>query len=405
MKVLVAEDNSSSRLLLQELLTQWGYDVLALSDGDEAWEALQRKDAPRLALLDWEMPGLLGIDICRKLRERKEAPLVYTILVTCRDEKADLFKGLDSGAHDYLAKPYDGNELRRRVEVGVRILEYERALTEKNEELHRYAGEMEALVEARAQQLVHTDRLATLGVMCAGVAHEINNPTSFISGNIQTLERFWTEIEGALLEGIKREAPNRDKYQFILAETPPLLKGVRSGVTRISRIVQGLKAYCRQDSGKATECDVNRCVSEALTLCSSALERRTKVTSRLDQTLPTVKADPQQIVQVLVNLFINASDAMSRQKRGELQVETCSTAEGLRVVVEDNGPGIPPDILKNIWDPFFTTKEPGKGTGLGLAISQGIVESHGGKIMVENAKECGVRFTIELPRNREAGVA
>ncbi len=397
MKVLIAEDSDITRAVVEGFLKSWDYETITVSDGEQAWQALQGPHAPRMAILDWEMPGLDGIEICRRLQYRKGASLVYTILLTAKTEPNDKLNGLKAGAHDFISKPFDEADLRSRLSVGERILEYDVALQEKNIQLKIYATEMESLAEARAQQLVHADRLAALGVMSAGVASEINNPTSLISGNIQTMEKFWPDIEKAILASMEREESNKERYEFILEEAPALLKGVRTGAMRIAGIANGLKGYCRQDSGEAVGCDVNECVSEALELCASALKNHVDVDQSTGAPLPLIKAVPQQIVQVFVNLFINAADAMNARERGRLRVETSISEGKIKIVVQDSGPGIPEDLLRNIWDPFFTTKGPGQGTGLGLPITQRIIENHEGTISVRNISGGGAQFTIAFP--------
>ncbi len=135
MNILVAEDDQISRLMLQGMLSEWGYNVIAVADGIEAWEVLQRDDAPRLAVLDWVMPGMDGIEVCRKVRERPAAEPSYLLLLTSRDAKADVVLGLQSGANDYLAKPYDRNELRARIEVGRTVLTLQQSLSARVREL------------------------------------------------------------------------------------------------------------------------------------------------------------------------------------------------------------------------------------------------------------------------------
>jgi DNA-binding response OmpR family regulator len=135
MRILIAEDDPTSRRLLEATLARDGHDVLAASDGDEAWNRLHAVDAPRLAILDWMMPGTDGIEICRKLRSEPRSSYVYVILVTTRTRTEDIIHGLDAGADDYLTKPYDPQELRCRVQSGVRLLRLEEALAEKVKEL------------------------------------------------------------------------------------------------------------------------------------------------------------------------------------------------------------------------------------------------------------------------------
>jgi sigma-B regulation protein RsbU (phosphoserine phosphatase) len=135
MKVLIAEDDATSRMMLKAVLTKWGYEVVETSDGDEAWQVLQRKDAPRLAILDWVMPGIRGDELCRKVRQLSSLRPIYIILLTVRRDKADVIAGLEAGANDYVRKPFDREELRARVRVGERVVRLEATLFKRIREL------------------------------------------------------------------------------------------------------------------------------------------------------------------------------------------------------------------------------------------------------------------------------
>lgn len=145
MKVLIAEDDPTSRLLLESVLKQWGYDVVSTCDGNEAWAAFQADEAPRLAILDWMMPGMDGVEVCRKVRQQDTQNPTYIIILTTLDRKADIVKGLESGADDYVAKPFHQEELRARVQVGRRVVELQSALADRVEELQEALSQIKTL--------------------------------------------------------------------------------------------------------------------------------------------------------------------------------------------------------------------------------------------------------------------
>ena len=145
MRVLIAEDDLTSRTILVAILKKWGYDPLVTTDGTAAWEALQRADAPKLILLDWNMPGLDGLEICQRLGERKTTEPPYIILLTARGEKDDIVRGLQAGAHDYITKPYDSQELQVRIGVGKRILELQASLAERMRQLQQALDDVRTL--------------------------------------------------------------------------------------------------------------------------------------------------------------------------------------------------------------------------------------------------------------------
>lgn len=397
--VLVAEDDGVSRKVLERYLTKWGYQVHCTRDGDQAWDALHNGERYHIAILDWNMPGLSGIDLCRKIRAQSDMKLLYIILLTGRTEKKDMVMGLEAGADDYVVKPFDPLELSSRLKVGCRLVESGMLLDEKNKKLNSYAKEMETLADERSKMLVHADRLASLGTLTAGVAHEINNPNTFISGNAQTLARCW-DIVDKVLTGETPVDPENKKIKMVREDVPKMIEGIRNGVNRITAIVKGLKTFARVGKNAVGEVDINHCLEQGLLLTANRLKYTVQVHKRFQEDLPSVKGDPQKLEQVFVNLFVNSSDAVEEKhgsKQGELHVETKVVDGRVHVCVHDNGPGIAEEKLKDIWKPFFTTKVVGKGTGLGLAISQGIVHDHGGDIKVTKGPLGGAMFVIDFP--------
>jgi len=145
MKALIAEDNSTTRLLLESTLAEWGYDVIATSDGTQAWRELQRERAPELILLDWKMPGMDGIEVCRRFRTLPEAQAAHVILVTARHGKEDIVAGLEAGANDYIIKPFEPSELRARLQAGARIVELQKHLAERVRELESALAKVKQL--------------------------------------------------------------------------------------------------------------------------------------------------------------------------------------------------------------------------------------------------------------------
>ena len=391
MKILVAEDDLTSRTMLQAILTKWGYDVISTSDGEEAYAAFQKDDAPQLAVLDWMMPKMDGPALCRKLNGQERQTPLYLILLTSKGESEDIVEGFESGADDYVAKPYDNAELRARINAGRRTLKLQ-------SEIKKYAEQMETLAEEKAKQLIHAERLSSLGMLTAGVAHEINNPTTFISGNVQMLQKFWP-IQEQLIKSCPKDHPEYEKLMFICDKMPETIEGIWTGTTRISTIVSGLKSFARQDTPQNSDYDIHQVIDDALLLCNNALKYNVTVEKSYFSDLPELKGDRQKIEQVFVNLFSNAADAMAGLQNGTLIIRTDRPENKITITVSDNGTGLSEKALQKIWDPFFTTKPVGKGTGLGLSISHGIIEGHGGTISVANRQEGGAEFIITLPIN------
>jgi signal transduction histidine kinase len=256
------------------------------------------------------------------------------------------------------------------------------------------------MVQERTRQLIHADRLASLGTLSAGIAHEINNPTTFITGNLQTLEQFWKKLV-LYLEQSARQDPLDPKLQYILDEFPSMIRSIRNGADRINNIVSGLKMFARKDTTIKEWIDFNNVLQEALSLTHNRLKYNIEVAVEIDEKLPNLWANEQQMVQVMVNLLVNAADAIG-DKAGRIQVSARSAGPGrVEIEVDDSGAGMPPEIAGKIFDPFFTTKPVGEGTGLGLSITHGIIQDHQGSIQVDSRVNQGTTFTISLPTEKD----
>ena len=242
----------------------------------------------------------------------------------------------------------------------------------------------EALVESQSRVL-QAERLAQVGRLAAGVAHEVNNPLAFIQSNL----RF-------LLEEYERPGSQVDQ-----AEHADALRDTLQGVERIHQIVKDLTVLSRtgEQVGEVKPCELRPVIDTSVRLASVRLKSVVKVAVEVPLGVPVVRADERRLGQVLLNLLLNAADAIEEGKVPGGQVAVKVEQGGARVglVVEDNGPGIKPEHLKQLFTPFFTTKAPGKGTGLGLALSRQYVEAFGGTLRAENRPEGGARFIVELP--------
>lgn len=397
MRILIAEDSLTSRQILEGMLKMWGHEVVATCDGNEAWDALQSGNAPRLAILDWMMPGMDGDEICRKIRLRNSEYYTYVVLLSAKGLQKDIVAGFAAGADDYLVKPINRMQLAHRVKAASRVVRYEAELSESKAQMVRYAGEMESLAHQRARQLAHADRMATLGLLSAGVAHEINNPLTLIAGNTQTMQKAWDIVKNSLESSGIASTVEDKQLNFVIKEFPEIFTGIRNGVDRITKIISGLKSYARQNKGERKLFDIHDSIKNSQELCHSRLKKHVSIKTHFADAILKLVGDKQQIEQVFVNLFINAADATQTQGEGVLRITTTLSGQMIKITIDDNGPGFPTDVIDKLFTPFFTTKKQDKGTGLGLSISQGIIEEHGGTISAENLPGGGARFMINLP--------
>jgi len=255
---------------------------------------------------------------------------------------------------------------------------------------------MEKLAEQRAKQLVHAERMATVGVMSAGIAHEINNPTMFISANLRSFEKNWPAIKESL--DYARSKIGDDEADFVLEDMPKVSAGIKRGIERTKKIVDALRTYSRQEPSTRKLVNVEECINQALEICRNRVKYN--VTIERPQPNPSLQAkcDQQQIEQIFVNLLINATDAIEEHKgKGVIEITAEEVADCIRIKFADTGPGIPEDKVDDLFKPFYTTKEVGKGTGLGLAICHNIAVDHAGSLTVKNRPQGGAEFTLELP--------
>jgi PAS domain S-box-containing protein len=256
--------------------------------------------------------------------------------------------------------------------------------------------------------LLQQDKLASIGQLAAGVAHEINNPMGFIMSNLRTLKKY-TDVEQqylqALEEATKACCPEEQNKQldelhkrldigYVLEDIPPLITESIEGTERIKQIVLDLKDFARSDENSLKETDLNQCVQSTVNIVRNEIKYVADLNLQLGN-IPPIICNPQQINQVIANLLLNAAHAINGH--GSITVSTSAESDKVLLTVADTGCGIPDEIRKRVFDPFFTTKEVGKGTGLGLSISYDIVTKHGGEISLESEPGVGTTFMVRLP--------
>jgi PAS domain S-box-containing protein len=280
-----------------------------------------------------------------------------------------------------------------------------------------FLGAIHDLTERRRMQamIVQAEKLASLGLLSAGVAHEINNPLAYVANNLAVLERDWRGLSGVLeayaeaqpalaaacpeLAGRIERIGEEIDLPYLRANLGRLLSSTRQGVKRISGIVESLRGFARLDQAAVDRVDLQQAIAGSLELIRGQLARHHITVEQQEGGVLPVVCAPAQINQVVLNLLVNAMQAIEATGRGAGRIEIEIRSRGDEVVLEvaDDGCGIPAAILPRIFDPFFTTKPVGQGTGLGLAISHGIVADHGGRIEVESTPGRGSRFRVILP--------
>ncbi len=322
------------------------------------------------------------------------------------------------GASDYLIKPCDLGALTISVERALerRMLlrnasRYKQDLENRNTELARQKRELERL----QAQVLQAEKMASLGQLAAGVAHELNNPAGFIYSNIDLMKGYIERLKRCLFDydrlalvpeaaeqirAIKKEID----YDNIVGELDSILSDCYVGAERIRDVVQNLRLFSRLDEPAVTRIDLNEGIEATVRLLPGYYKSGSIRLVRDYGDVPQVNCYAAQLNQVWMNLLVNAAHAIDSAE-GEVRITTRCNDRTVVVTVSDTGAGIPSEQLSKIFDPFFTTKPVGEGTGLGLSISHGIVERHGGRIEVESTPGRGTTFTISLPVDADLEVA
>jgi two-component system NtrC family sensor kinase len=423
--LLLIDDSPTYLVYLEAELVQDGYRV-DTADGGEAALAQINRNPYDCIVVDLVMPGMDGIELCRRLASLRRNTRVATpvLMVTGKDSKEDMMRALEAGADDFVSKSSDIAILKARIRAMLRrkLLRDEREIIlskfrDKELELLRERGAKEA-AEARAGlvreledanrelknahiQLVQTAKMASLGELVAGIAHEVNNPIAYSIGHATTIERSLTEIA----EEVGTTLGQRGQASF--AKARQRIHDLRDGLRRVSDLVTKLRTFSRLDEGEFKRVDMREGIESALTLMGHRLKGGISI--RRDFTDDNWLYCAQgPLNQVVINLLGNAIDAVGA--KGEITISTRRVDGHFVISVSDTGPGVPPALRERVFEPFFTTKDVGSGTGLGLALSYKIVERHHGRIEIGERPGGGAVFAVRIPcnleeRNRADGTA
>ncbi|HEC12576.1 MAG TPA: CBS domain-containing protein [Acidiferrobacteraceae bacterium] len=272
-------------------------------------------------------------------------------------------------------------------------------------------------LQSSQSQLVQSEKMASLGQMVAGVAHEINTPLGYVRNNVDLVKAVFNDLRkltGAyaeLSQALVSDSISEDQLCEIMARVETLVRELNPadqikdietiledtiyGTEQISELVINLKNFSRLDQAKLTDININECLESVLVVGRNAIKYKADVIKQFGD-IPKISCSPSQINQVFLNLVTNAAQAI--EEHGQIVIKTLADEQNVYVVIEDNGKGITEEVLPKIFDPFFTTKEIGQGTGLGLAISYQIIDQHDGKITVSSKPGEGSRFTVVLPQ-------
>ncbi|MGA1864159.1 MAG: response regulator [bacterium] len=383
-KILIVDDVPHNIQVLANILKEAGYRLGFAKDGEAALTHMKSAKFD-LILLDIMMPGTDGYGVCTQLKKDSQTRDIPVIFITALHGTENKTKGFELGAVDYITKPFDAREVLARVKTHLTIRDY--------------ATQLEQMVEERTRQLVHADRLATMGTFSAAIIHEINSPLSYVMGNTKLLELFWNNSRSIL----ERHA-EEDKTGYLVKDVKEVdewLKYLQEGCDRISRLVKSLKAYSRQTDIQKEQIPLLDIINDSLYLISHKIKTRGITIDLTGSQDLKIYCDPQKISQVFVNLIDNACDAISDHK-GKINIDVNPLDDdNVSIRIRDNGPGISNEMAEKIFEPFYTTKNKDCGTGLGLFIVNTIIKEHGGKISLSPFQGKGAEFTIIFPQGKK----
>ncbi len=396
-------------------------------DGLQGLECASKIE-PALIVCDWVMPEMDGVEVCRQVKADPELARAFFILLTSKGTVADRVAGLDAGADDFLSKPVDPLELQARVRAGLRVYNYQQELSRSNQQLSQALHDL----RQTQAQLIHSEKMSSLGRMVAGIAHEINNPVNFISVNLTYIQEYVSELinfadlslkERHSLSPHLQAAAEEINLEFLRQDFPKLLSSMGVGTERICQIVLSLRNFSRLDEAQRKRVNLHEGIDSTLLLLQHRLtagDGKGDIEVIKDYgNLPPVECFAGQMNQVFLNILTNAIDALKaspnspkrisirtemgrgQDKSSHLPSAQCpvpSAQSSVVIRIADNGIGMVPAVKSRIFDPFFTTKPVGSGKGLGLSVSyQIVVEQHGGQLLCSSEQGLGAEFAIEIP--------
>lgn len=431
--ILIIDDNPTNLGVAVDYLEDFGFNILVSQDGEGGLKRAQYAH-PDLILLDVMMPGIDGFETCRRLKASELTCKIPVIFMTALSDTEDKIKGFAVGAVDYVVKPIQQEELLARIGVHLKLQHLSQTLEQKNLLLAQFNHNLEQQVMERTAQLTETleqlkqsqlqlvqsEKMSTLGNLIAGIAHEINNPIGFISGNLQhaqgyvqdllRLINFYQKYYPEPIAEIQAEIDEID-LDYLREDLPKLLESMDIGSERILDISKSLRTLSRSDRDFQQPFDVHEGIDSTLLILKhrlKATDRRPAIeVKRIYADLPPIHCFPGQLNQVFMNLLANAIDALdevNQRSQDEIKInpnriviETAQHGDSIYIKISDNGIGIKQEVQQRIFDYLFSTKPAGQGTGLGLAIAhQIIVEQHKGQLKCTSTPGKGTEFTIEL---------
>jgi len=436
-KILIVDDSVTNLSYLRLILEEEGYFIREAKNGMLALKLLE-EHKPDLILLDIVMPEMNGLDVCRHVKKDKKLAEIPIIFISAAAETDDKIEGLRLGAVDYVTKPFQREELLVRIKTHLSLKDKEVKLKNANKKLTDYRNNLEVLIRKRTDELeksnselllanqklenkknelegtinklnetqtklIHSDKMASLGILMAGVAHEINNPVNFINSSVIGLKNNLGLLEdySKSKKHLTENKPNgkEKEHEVNLTNLVEMLNRsvdiIEVGIGRTTKIVKSLKSFARSDQNEIKRIDLIVNLENTLIILNNYYKERIEIIKEYGQ-IPKIQCYSGRINQVLMNILINAMQAI--KNKGKIWISTGLKDKGrIYIKIKDSGVGIDSKNINKVFDAFYTTKEDDKGTGLGLSISYNIIKEHKGEILIDSEPSKGSCFEIILP--------
>ena len=383
-KVLVVDDMPANLALAEAILEPLFCEVLVARSGREALTVIQDHEVAVL-LLDVQMPGMDGYEVANRVRQdpkTRKVPIIFQTAASVGDE--NVLRGYGSGAVDFLFKPISATILRSKIQVFLELYQSQRRIMDAKQDLERAYAEL----KSTQAQLVQSAKMASLGELVAGIAHELNNPLAFVLSHVGTAKRSLDKAERLPASPfLKLAEEDWSRAMNRLSETS-------SGLERIRDLVLKLRVFSRIDEGERKSVSIRESIESVLLILVYRLQEGITVERQYGPD-DVVECYPSLLNQAILNVLVNAIDAI--EENGSVTIRTGVNDLGHFIRITDNGPGIPAELRERVVEPFFTTKAPGKGTGLGLSITYSIMQKHGGALEFDCPPGEGTTVTLTLP--------
>lgn len=402
--ILIVDDNAINIQVLNEIFNSI-YTIFFATNGLDALRVAESKKID-LILLDVMMPQMDGYEVCRRLKENSELCEIPVIFVTAMAEVTDETQGLELGAVDYITKPVSAPIVKARVKNHLQLVQKARALQEAYGEL-----------KASQSQLLQQEKMASLGQLADGIAHEINTPCQYLNSNLEFLLDVFNDFDTLidkqidLLSAAENKQPLEDMidevkktiedidYSYLSDEIPSALAQSQQGLGRIQEIVAAMKEFSCAGAEDRSLIDLNKVIRSTVEVSRSIWSNSADLLMELDENLPMVALIPGEFNQVVLNTIVNAAQAVDEaiggsNARGTISITSNTTTDGVEINISDSGIGIASENIDRIFEPFFTTREVGNGAGLGLSIAYDIIKKNGGNLYAESSQGKGTNIFI-----------